>query len=262
MNFLRSFCASAAFIFLAGAGYPPAPKPKIAIVIDDLGYQYESGSELAALPYPVTFAVIPDLAYSKEIVQLARQRFHEVILHVPMEPLNRRHWEEGLDTTMSYEELSTELGQILDRYPEVTGINNHGGSKFTADRERMNWVMTELAPRQLYFFDSRTTADSVAIDAANAYAIPHSERDVFLDNSLENDAIKNEFDRLRQIAREHGRAIAIGHPHAETLSELQRQLPQLLAEGFELTYLHRMLNSDQFIELASEKLTSTREKMN
>ena len=262
MRLLRSLCAGIALIFLCGAGYPPPPKPKIAIVIDDLGYQFESGSELAELPYPITLAVIPDLPYSEEIVRLALQRFHEVILHVPMEPLNRSHWEEGLDTTMSREELSLELGGILDRYPQVTGINNHGGSKFTADRMRMDWVMEELAPRQLYYFDSRTTAKSVAIEAANAFAIPNSERDVFLDNSTNPESIQQEFERLREIAREHGRAIAIGHPHAETMIELRKQLPLLLAEGFELTYLHRMLNPETSIALASEKLTRSREKMN
>ncbi len=215
--------------------------PRIAIVIDDLGYRYEPGELLATLPYPITMAVLPNAPYAFEIAELATDEGQELILHVPMETVHEGEWEEGLTTAMNATAFTNTINAMLDDFPHVVGINNHGGSMLTADRGRMYWVMKELAQRELYFLDSRTTSASTAIAAAQAFGVDHASRDVFLDHVQSDENIAAEFDRLRQIAREFGQAIGIGHPHPETIAQLRHQLPALIAEGFELTYCSKLL---------------------
>ena len=219
----------------------PTKRPQIAIVIDDLGYTLESGRLLSQLPYPLTLAIIPDTPHADEIAAMALDAKQELILHVPMQPKGLAKWEHGLNTEQSHTELSERLIAMLNRYPEVRGINNHGGSLLTADLERMNWVMAVLKPRQLYFLDSRTTSDSRAILAADAHSVDSLSRDIFLDNVREHEELEQAFDRLRGIALKHGRAIAIGHPHKITIEQLLFQLPKLVEEGFELTYCSELL---------------------
>ncbi|WP_370980168.1 divergent polysaccharide deacetylase family protein [Agaribacterium sp. ZY112] len=216
-------------------------KPRIAIVIDDLGYNYRNAETIAELPYALTLAVIPETPYAKQVAALAEKQQQELILHIPMEPLNRPKWEDGLSTHMQRAEFDSELKNLLDSEPRIVGVNNHGGSKLTADRTRMEWLMEELATRDLYFLDSRTNAQSQGIYAAQAHYIAHNQRDVFLDNQQEEQAISEQFQLLRSIAKRHGQAVAIGHPHDATLAVLQQELPALEAEGFELVFCSELL---------------------
>ncbi|MFT7559515.1 MAG: polysaccharide deacetylase 2 family uncharacterized protein YibQ [Flavobacteriales bacterium] len=214
----------------------PTKPYEIAIVIDDLGYQYQAALELAQIPFPLTLAVIPGTPHAQEASELTRRYQHELILHVPMQPMNRAKWEDGLGVNMQAPEFNQALAAMLDDFPNIVGINNHGGSLLTQDRERMDWVMTALSAKGLYFLDSRTTALSVAIEAAEAQQLHHASRDVFLDNDKSLEAINAQFERLRVIARKHGKAIAIGHPHRNTIKALKAQLPALVAEGFTLRF--------------------------
>jgi len=216
-------------------------KPKVAIIIDDLGYQRESVRTLTSLPFPLTLAVIPFTPYADDAIADAERAEQEVILHVPMETLAQSRWESGLNTSMNSEELKQELDTMLERYPQAAGINNHGGSKLTADTERMQWIMESLAGRDMYYLDSRTTHESKAVDAAKQADIAYASRDVFLDNIKDEEAIEEQFDKLRHIARKRGTVIAIGHPYPETLATLQAQLPKLEQEGFELKFVSDIL---------------------
>lgn len=225
------------------SGDQVAVTPRIAIIIDDLGYSIESGRLLAQLPYPLTLAIIPGTPHGQYIAALASDAEQELILHIPMEPKDQKKWEEGLNSELSLEAFRGRLEAMLDAYPSVTGINNHGGSLLTADQERMSWVMESLAKRGLYFLDSRTTSESKAIIAAEIYEVENLSRDVFLDNVQEPQAVSEAFDRVRAIARRHGSAVAIGHPHRVTIEQLIIQLPQLVDEGFELTFASNLLNS-------------------
>lgn len=218
--------------------------PQIAIIIDDLGYSEESGRLLANFPFPLTMAVIPDSPHSHYVARLANDLDQELILHVPMEPKSVTKWEQGLSTRQSKTEFLAKLNNMLDDYPTITGINNHGGSLLTADRERMGWVMETLFDRKLFFVDSRTTSESAAIDAAKAHTVQHLSRDVFLDHVQNAEEIDAAFERVRRIARRYGHAIAIGHPHEVTIERLSEQMPQLIAEGFQLTYLSEILLSN------------------
>ena len=219
--------------------------PKIAIVIDDLGYKLEPAITLAELPYPITMAVIPFSPFAEDVVALTAKYKQELILHVPMQTMQPRKWEDGLTVDMRFPEMSQAFLHMLDSYPDIVGINNHGGSRFTSDRQHMLWLMRLLAPRELYFLDSRTTSASQAIEAAVGFGIDHTSRDVFLDNVQDETAIAAEFDRLRVIARKHGQALAIGHPHPSTLAQLHKQLPKLVEEGFELSFCSALLSRRQ-----------------
>ena len=226
--------------------------PKIAFVIDDLGYSLDSGQALLELAHPLTFAVIPDTPYAKDIVKLAKQAGQQVILHVPMEPEGKKNWEEGLSVDQNQEELMLKLKAMLDEYPEVSGINNHGGSLFTSDQQRMGWVMEELAKRELYFLDSRTTNQSQAIKAAKSNNVPSTSRDVFLDNVRTKESIEAAFEKIRSLARKTGEVIAIGHPHQITIEHLERELPLLIEEGFQLTFCSELTNPPKTLQKSTE----------
>lgn len=228
----------------------PNQKPKIAIVIDDLGYQLAPALALAKMPYPLTLAVIPGSPYAHKAANIIDQHRQELILHVPMQTLNTEKWEDGLNVNMDEEAFNQKLEGMLMDFPAIKGINNHGGSLLTADQERMDWVMQILAEHQLFFLDSRTTSDSVAILSTENYGVAHSSRDVFLDNERDPKSIAREFKRLREIALKHGHAIAIGHPYPSTLAQLNTQLPLLLEEGFQISFCSDLLTHPKMQKVA------------
>ncbi|MCR6653361.1 MAG: divergent polysaccharide deacetylase family protein [Cellvibrionaceae bacterium] len=217
-------------------------QPSIAIIIDDLGEQWQAGKRVLALPGDITLAVLPFTHYGDRLVELAAQQGREVMLHAPMEPLSHPAWHEGLRRGMTQTELRDALAAMLEALPQARGVNNHMGSALTQERERMDWVMAELAGRGLYFIDSRTTPSSQALTSAQDHAIPSARRDVFLDNIRTEDAIEQQFRTLLRLARERGQAIAIGHPYPETLAFLERVLPQLGDLGVRLVPVSQLLH--------------------
>jgi polysaccharide deacetylase 2 family uncharacterized protein YibQ len=235
---------------------PVLTKPRIAIVIDDLGYQVDKGIELSELGYPITLAVIPDTPYASNIIEHAATAGQEVILHVPMETRQARQWEKGLTSAMDFEDFDTTLAGMIARHSGISGVNNHGGSKLTADHERMLWVMQTLNENGLYFLDSRTTPESKAISAAKSMRVSHASRDIFLDNIQDTEAIKNQFEKLKRVAKQRGSAIAIGHPYPTTLESLRNELPLLEEEGFELVFCSELLS----LFRADERMTQLSQK--
>lgn len=234
----------------AFSAVPPAPSalaertanPLIAIIIDDLGEQWQAGKRTLALPGDVTFAVLPVTPYGGRVAELATQQGREVILHAPMEPLSHPAWRGGLQRDMTEAELRLALATMLNALPTARGVNNHMGSALTQEREQMDWIMAELAGRGLYFIDSRTTPASQALASARDHAIPSARRDVFLDNIRTQEAIDRQFRILLKMARERGQAIAIGHPYPETLDFLEQVLPQLDELGVQLVPVSHLLN--------------------
>ncbi len=220
-------------------------RAKVSIIIDDLGYGLVPGKHLAELPYPLTLAIIPFTPYGSKIAQLAAHQNKEVMLHAPMETLNAGAWEKGLTADMDAIEILARVEAMLDNIPHVKGVNNHGGSRFTQDRERMNAVMTALAERKLYFIDSRTIATSIAAQAAHSARIPYSERDVFLDNEKSADTIRQQLGKLRDIALRDGQAIGIGHPYPETFRALMEELPYFTRAGIEVVSASQLVSTGE-----------------
>ncbi|MFN3580405.1 MAG: divergent polysaccharide deacetylase family protein, partial [Pseudomonas sp.] len=170
-----------------------------------------------------------------------------VMLHLPMEnqaglPIGPG----GLYQDMPREQFDASLAASLEAFTPIHGVNNHMGSKLTALRPQMDWLMQSLQQRQLFFVDSRTTTETQAAFAAAAAGVPHLSRDVFLDNSREPQAIHQAFQRGLALARRDGSAVLIGHPHAETLDYLERWLPGLQArEGINVVSVQQLLQRQE-----------------
>jgi polysaccharide deacetylase 2 family uncharacterized protein YibQ len=200
-------------------------RPRIAIVIDDLGLDRARTERVIGLPAAVTLSF---LAYSGDLPRLAaaaRHNGHEMIVHVPMEPVNAKMdmGPNGLATNQPREEVLRRLDWDLGRFDGYVGINNHMGSRFTGDTQAMGWVMDELKSRGLMFLDSRTIATSIGAKAAAADGVPFAERDVFLDDDQSALAVEQRLKEVEAIARKKGTAIAIGHPHDATIETCLRR---------------------------------------
>ena len=219
-------------------------RPQIAVVIDDFGFDSASAAAFAALPLPLTGAVLPGLSHSAEVARLLKERGCEVLLHLPMEPRGYPEVKPGpgaLFVDMPPARLAALTRENLAGLPEVIGVNNHMGSRFTAAAGPMRAVLEVLAERGLFFLDSRTHAGSTAYTQALALGLPALQRDVFLDNIRDVEHIVVQLKVLLEVAAAKGRAVAIGHPYPQTLTALS-QLPRMAASaGVEIVSLSTML---------------------
>jgi hypothetical protein len=219
---------------------PAARRPRVAIVIDDVGMNLDLVRRASALPVPLTFSVLPGLPSSAESARIAVKRGREVILHLPMEPDEYPEKDPGpgaLLTGMAEEEVERVLGEALRSVPGAKGMNNHMGSRLTTDPEAMRRLVRGIGSRRLYFLDSRTTPASVALQVAREAKLRSASRDVFLDNVEEEGAIREQLERMVRIGRENGSAIAIGHLKEPTIAALGAFLPRLKAAGVEVVPL-------------------------
>lgn len=216
--------------------------PKIAILIDDLGYSRKGMESSLALPVEVALAILPETPFARKTALAAQKQQRITLLHTPME--NQRELElgpGGLYEKMTEEELKEVLNKDLDGLPGIQGANNHMGSLLTAKKEHMQWVMDVLQARSFFFIDSLTNPKSVANHTAQEYGLKTVSRDVFLDNIRLESAIDKQFSRLIKLARLHGSALAIGHPYSETTAYLKKRLNALDHDGVQLVPLSEVL---------------------
>jgi polysaccharide deacetylase 2 family uncharacterized protein YibQ len=209
---------------------PRTELPRIAIIIDDLGYEPHSIDAFLKMDLPFAFSVLPRAPYTQPIAIKAGNKGHELILHLPMEPTDFPNVNPGpgaLLTKMSKRKIRTTLNRHLDEIPGIRGVNNHMGSFFTAKKDKMAIVMRELKKRNLFYIDSRTTTETVAHELAETYGVPVASRSVFLDNDLSQKMMRFQMERLLGIARHSGAAIGIGHPYKETINLLKDYLGKL-----------------------------------
>ena len=220
---------------------------KVALVIDDIGNDRAIAKKLLDLPIPITLSIFPFAPYSREIAKEALAKRHVILMHLPMEPIGypgkgKDPGPGALYVRMSPEEIKKQLNADLDRIPEVSGINNHMGSRFTCDSEGMRAVMVVLKQRKKIFLDSRTIAGSVGYETAKEVGIPTARRDVFLDNTRDVATIRRQLDHLVAIAKKRGTAIGIGHPHRATYLALKKAIPEYLKEGVEFVYITSLVH--------------------
>lgn len=227
------------FCLLAGvAQAAPAGKAYMSIIIDDLGQSPERDSRTLALPGPVSMAIMPDTPHATDFARQAHRAGKTVILHMPMDPATGPYaWHPGI----AGEELARRLDSALLKVPYAAGINNHMGSRMTAQREPMAWLMGELQRRHLFFVDSRTSAATVAAAEAQAQGLAHVSRDVFLDDVRTTEAIAGQLQQGVALAHKQGSAVLIGHPYPQTLEVLARELPRLKSQGITLLGLPQMI---------------------
>ncbi len=223
----------------------PEDKPRVAIIIDDMGLDRKHTQAAIDLPGPLTMAFLPYAGDLRTQTEKARERGHELLVHVPMEPLNGT-LDAGpavLKTESTVEEFMATLDKDLSAFDGYVGINNHMGSKMTQDREAMKNLMAELKKRGLLFVDSRTINTSVAADeAANAH-IPYAVRQVFLDNEETSEAVDGALAEVEKLALKNGLAIVIGHPREETINALRTWIPTLKEKGIYLIPVSSAVNN-------------------
>jgi hypothetical protein len=215
-----------------------------AIIIDDLGENLEVAHKLLALPYPLTFSVLPHLRDSVEVAMEARRAGHEVMLHLPMEPEASSHASAGkgeIRVGMTGFEVEHILDSDLASVPQAVGVNNHMGSRATADPRLMAAVMRSLSRHHLYFVDSRTTAASVAFEAARRQGLPAFYRSVFLDDTKSVPYTLGQLRQFRRVLEDQGAALAIGHPYPTTIAALAEFLPQFERDDVELAPASQLL---------------------
>lgn len=209
----------------------------MAVVVDDCGHDAALMRRAVQVAAPLTFAIIPRLAHSTASAEMAHEAGHEVILHQPMEPLSYPSTDPGqgaILTGMGRPEAIRVVTENLRSIPHVAGLNNHMGSRATADPVLMGHVLAGVgqlragAMPDLYFLDSKTTAATVAYDTARRFGLPAAIRTTFLDNDDEDvERIRAQLDELLATARRDGEAIGIGHLKPTTLSVLEAVLPSL-----------------------------------
>lgn len=230
---MRSVAARALGLLLffgsqANGSCPANEDGLLSIVIDDLGYRLDAGEAAVRLPAPVTLAVIPGTPYAQTLMAAATERDKEIIIHMPMAASHKAPGDPyTLLLDMSEREIELTLAQAFAELAGATGLNNHMGSALTADKSAMNTLMGELIKRDMFFIDSRTTENSLAMDVAREHGVPAVARSVFLDNDRDDTKIAEQLAIAVDIARREGRALAIGHPFPETLRVLDELLPQL-----------------------------------
>ncbi|MBS0219735.1 MAG: divergent polysaccharide deacetylase family protein [Proteobacteria bacterium] len=208
-------------------------RPLIAIVIDDVGLDRPRSKRAWELPGPITLSFLPYAKNLQEQAKAARAHGNELMLHMPMEPMG--HADPGpnaLLTSLSENEIRQRATTDLDSFDGYVGVNNHMGSRFTTSRPAMGVVLRLLKARGLLFLDSRTTAQSVGETLAQELGVPTVSRNVFLDDDESLGAVKHQLAETEEVARRQGVAIAIGHPHENTLQALAAWLPALAAKGF------------------------------
>ncbi len=196
--------------------------PKVAIIIDDMGYNEALGNDLINLPFALTYSFLPFAPYTRKLELAAHRAGKTVFLHLPLQPKGQE-WNPGPGALFLQDppELQKEkFAKCLAEVPHAVGVNNHMGSLFTEDKRAMSLLLKEINRKSLVFIDSVTSARSVGHKTAQQAVVKSAKRNVFLDNTLDEQTICKQLELLVSIAERGGSAIGIAHPHPETVSAL------------------------------------------
>ncbi|WP_051286311.1 divergent polysaccharide deacetylase family protein [Megalodesulfovibrio gigas] len=204
--------------------FRPVEGARLTIVIDDMGASLSQARELLALPAPVVFSILPYTEHAREVAELAHAAGREVLVHLPMEPVNLRisPGRDALMVGMDDQTISRLTAVNLAGVPHAVGVNNHMGSRFTQQAELTRPALEVIRSRGLFVLDSLTHERSRLAQTSRAMGLPTYRRDVFLDVVRDATTILHQIRKAEHLALQHGQAIAIGHPHPETFEALRR----------------------------------------
>jgi polysaccharide deacetylase 2 family uncharacterized protein YibQ len=223
----------------------PAPSPgsaRVAIVVDDCGQWIDTERAFLRLPIPLTLAVLPYVRYTKTIADDAAAAGKGVMLHLPMEPISHLYPGPGeITIAMSDAQIAAQTNADVEQVPLAKGFNNHEGSAATADPRVMRDVLNVAKAHDLFFIDSRTTAQTVAAATASAQGVPSASRQVFLDDHASVAYTESMLERAAAIAKRDGSAIAIGHPKSTTLQALTLMYPKMQAQGIQFVFAAQLV---------------------
>ncbi|MBW2599104.1 MAG: divergent polysaccharide deacetylase family protein [Deltaproteobacteria bacterium] len=206
----------------------PETENRIAVVIDDMGYDLLVLDKILQIDAPITVSILPHLSYSILVAERANKAGREVILHLPMEPYGypgKCPGSGALLLQMDRDEIVNQLEEDIKDVPHLSGVNNHMGSKFMEDGEKVEIVLDQLKKRGLFFLDSLTTKSSKGIQVAKKIGLRHVGRDIFLDNDC---GLEETLDILNRIAKKQDSwrtIVIIGHPHESTIQAIRKALP-------------------------------------
>ncbi len=226
----------------------PKPEAKsgtgeMAIIIDDFGYIRGPIAEYANMGRPITFAVLPYRQYSTEAASAALSAGHLVMLHLPLEPLSAA--EETEPTVITVNMTEAEIKQTVEKaiasIPGLKGVNNHQGSKATADRQVMKTVLGVIKAHNLFFVDSRTSGKTVAAEVSRQLGLRTGENELFLDNSSDIELIKKQLRTAIAMARRNGSVTVIGHARPNSVIAVREMIPEIEAAGIRLVYADQLL---------------------
>lgn len=226
------------------AGQPSGKvRGELALVIDDFGYTREPIAAFAAINKPLTFAVLPFRTYSNEAASRGLSAGHQIILHLPVEPLSAasQSEEKTITVAMSDADIQAAAMRAVQSVPGIIGVNNHQGSRGTADKRVMRNILTVLKNKHLFFIDSRTNSQSVAYATAKELGLRAGENNIFLDNEDDLAAVKQQLRSAAAIAVRSGQAIAIGHARMNTAAAIEQMLPEFEAAGIKLVFASQVV---------------------
>jgi polysaccharide deacetylase 2 family uncharacterized protein YibQ len=210
---------------------------RLAIIIDDMGSSLSEARSLAAIKVPLTFAIIPGLRVDKDVAAFAAAQKIETMIHIPMQSKGwpeRRLEKNGLLVSMADEELQERVSEFVSQFPDAVGVNNHMGSEFTGQEDKMTAVLQILKKNNLFFIDSVTSPESTGVKVAQRLGVKTVRRNVFLDNEQERGYILGQLNQAIKLAKKNGSAVAIGHPHPATIAALTAALPGMAGQGVTL----------------------------
>jgi len=197
--------------------------PRVAIIIDDMGYHQEEGRMLLSLDLNLSFSFLPYAPFTPVLEEVAYQNGKTILLHLPLEPRSPE-WDPGPGALYLKDDQQTRRKLVVDALnlvPHATGVNNHMGSLFTEDEKSMTELMDVVKDEQLFFVDSYTTSESKGLFLAQRKKVPATRRHIFLDNVQETQAICKQINKLVNFADQRGSAVGIGHPYPETVAALE-----------------------------------------
>lgn len=215
----------------------------MAVIIDDFGYHREPIGAFSGIDRPLTFAVLPYRFFSNEAAGSALQSGHQVILHLPMEPLDAAMQSEARTITvnMGNEEIRKAVKEAIQSVPGIIGVNNHQGSRATEDGRVMEQAIAVMKEAGLFFVDSRTSSRSVAMKVARKLGVPTTENALFLDNDNDVPAIKKQLRSAGDRAIQYGSITVIGHARMTTAQALREMIPELESKGIKLVFVSELL---------------------
>ncbi|RKY32278.1 MAG: hypothetical protein DRP74_02900 [Candidatus Omnitrophota bacterium] len=224
---------------------PAAIKGKIAVVVDDWGYNLKNLNLLKEIQYPLSVAVLPGLAYSKLISENLHAEGFEVILHLPMQPRESekiRLEKNTIMVDMDENRIKDIIELDLKSVPSARGVSNHMGSKATADMVTMERVFQQLKERKLFFLDSFVAGKTACRKLAKKLNLPFAQRDIFLDNELRQEYIEGQLEKLKRKAGLKGEAIGICHAHKVTLMALKKTMPEIEKQGYKFVFVSELVD--------------------
>ena len=217
---------------------------KLAIIIDDCGTDIKAVRTLLNLDIPFTFSILPNKDFSSDILAAVNTKGRVALLHLPMEPINRAAMSEGSNTIvteMTNQQISDLTRRHLKGLYGVMGVNNHQGSKITANREQMKAVLNVLKEQGIFFVDSKTNSETIARDVAREMGVKTCMNDKFLDNSTNPEAIKEEVYKVMELAEQNGSAIAICHARPNTVAMWSKYVQEFKDTGITFVSVNELL---------------------